>query len=110
MEMMSIYSSLGTMGDERTYDYAMKLSAKEVSKLVIECVEELGLALADYIEMPAVEAPTNWLLVDGNIEVSDVDARIFKTVREAIDFAEQYAPESETDCRYYLVLWNWICL
>ena len=66
MEMMSIYSSLGTMGDERTYDYAMKLSAKEVSKLVIEYVKELGLALADYIEMPAVEAPTNWLLVDAN--------------------------------------------
>ena len=84
MEMMSIYSSLGTMGDERTYDYAMKLSAKEVSKLVVECVEELGLALADYIEMPAVEAATNWLFVDGNIEVSNIGTRIFESVRKVI--------------------------
>ena len=85
--------------DTKTIDntHLSAKGAKEVSKLVIESIEELGLALADYIEMPAIEAPTNWLLVDGNIEESDVDARIFKTVREAVDFAEQHTPASEED-------------
>ena len=47
--------------DTKTIDNT-HLSAKgekEVSKLVIECIEELGLGLADYIEMPAIEASTN---------------------------------------------------